>query len=128
MSNANKLLNYRVDQETPKGEIEQRVETSEEQQTCSHCMGTAWVLMGAERRMKRLRDKSTLEPPVWVNRGLDRPTRATAQNTSTGQSSPSHIRPASAPRASPYPLARGPIHASAQERADKERLDEVLGQ
>jgi hypothetical protein len=78
LSNANKLLNYRVDQETPKGEIEQRVETSEEQQTCSHCMGTGWILMGAERRMKRLRDKSTLEPPVWVNRGLDRPTRATA--------------------------------------------------
>jgi hypothetical protein len=78
LSHAKKLLNYRVDQETPKGEMEQRVETTEEQQTCSHCMGTGWFLMGAERRMKRLRDKSTLGPPVWVNRRLDRPTRATA--------------------------------------------------
>jgi hypothetical protein len=78
LSNANKLLNYRVDQEILKGEMEQRVETTEEQQTCSHCMGTAWVLMGAERRMKRLRDRSNLEPPVWVNLRLDRPTRATA--------------------------------------------------
>jgi hypothetical protein len=79
LSNANNLLNCRVDQEILKGEMEQRVETTEEQQTCSHCMGTGWVLMGAQGRMKRLRDKSTLvEPPVWVNRRLDRPTRATA--------------------------------------------------
>jgi hypothetical protein len=50
LSNANKLLNYRVDQETPKGEIEQRVETSEEQQTCSHCMGLHGDSLGPHGR------------------------------------------------------------------------------
>jgi hypothetical protein len=78
LSNAKKLLNYEVGRETPKGEMERRVETTEEQQICSHCMGTGWILMDAERRMKRLREASALEPPVWVNRRLDRPTRATA--------------------------------------------------
>jgi len=47
LRDAKQLLNYRVDQETPKGELEQRVGTAE-QVTCSHCMGTGWVFMGAQ--------------------------------------------------------------------------------